>query len=233
MEIVAALRDATLGVVADTYLGLAGAHAEAGEAEAAATAISQAAEAQVLRGSSQARLTIGKLREVLPAERQWQADALEARIGFPEDLAGSLEALRAAAEHARGDEEHLEHLANYCDLLAFASEFDAVLNVTADLTIAGPNGRSRASSLPRSPRRLGRFRFLRGRGRLDELLLALDRVDEPVWTGLAWQRRGASFARAGQVDRSQDAYRRAIAAFSALPATRSRLRMPSTRFSLQ
>ena len=135
MEIVAALRDATLGVVADTYLGLAGAHAEAGEAEAAATAISQAAEAQVLRGSSQARLTIGKLREVLPAERQWQADALEARIGFPEDLAGSLEALRAAAEHARGDEEHLEHLANYCDLLAFASEFDAVLNVTADLTI--------------------------------------------------------------------------------------------------
>lgn len=218
MEIVAALRDATLGVVADTYLGLAGElYAEAGEAEAAATAISQAAEAQVLRGSSQARLTIGKLREVLPAERQWQADALEARIGFPEDLAGSLEALRAAAEHARGDEEHLEHLANYCDLLAFASEFDTVLNVTADLTIAGPTDEAELRLCLDRLDALDASDSYGGGADWDELLLALDRVDEPVWTGLAWQRRGASFARAGQVDRSQDAYRRAIAAFSRAP----------------
>lgn len=218
MGIVAALREAALGVAADTYLGLAGElYAEAGEAEAAATAISQAAEAQVRRGSSQARLTVGKLREVLSAEREWQADALEARIGFPEDLAGALEALRVAAERTRRDKGHLEHLANYCDLLAFASEFDTVLKVTADLSLAEP---ADEAELRLSLNRLDALDAANSydeEADWDDLLLALDRGDEPVWAGLAWQRRGASFARAGQVDRSQDAYRRAMAAFSRAP----------------
>lgn len=218
MSIIGVLHDASLGVVADTYLGLAGElYAEAGEAEAASTAISQAAEAQVVRGSSQARVTVGKLRKVLPADQQWRADALEARTGFPEDLAGSLEALRVAAQRTLGEEQHLEHLANYCDLLAFAGELDTVLEVTADLVISEPADEAELRLCLNRLDALDAVDANGGGARWDELLLALDRGAKPLWAGLAWQRRGASFARATEVDRCQDAYRRAIAAFSRVP----------------
>jgi len=216
IEIVDALRKAGLGVVAETYLRLAGElYAEAGDTEAAARAISQAAEAQVSRGTSNARFTIEKLREVLPAEQQWQADAFEARVGFAEDLASSLEALRIAAGLAE-KREGFKHLADYTDLLAFAGDFETVLAVTADQMISEP------ADEPELRVYLNRLDALDVAGSADtskdwdDLLLALDCGDKPLWAGLAWQRRGASLARAGKVDRCQDAYRRAIAAYSSV-----------------
>ncbi len=215
IEIVAALREAGLGVVAETYLRLAGElYAEAGDMEAAARAISQAAEDQVTRGTSNARFTVEKLREVLPAEQQWQADALEARIGFAENLASALEALRIAAERTERGDEGFKHLANYTDLLAFAGDFETVLAVTAEQTISEPADETELRVY------LNRLDALDVAGSAetsrdwDELLLALDRGNKPLWAGLAWQRRGASLARAGKVDRCQGAYRRAISAFS-------------------
>jgi hypothetical protein len=219
MEIVTALHEAGLGIVAETYLGLAAElYAKAGDNEAAAKAILEVAEAQVKRGTSAASFTTDKLRKILPTESQWKADALDARISFAEDLAGSLEALRIATERSRTDDEGpFEHLANYTDLLEFAGEFDTILGVTADLTTFEPTNEALLRLCLNRLDSLDAISSPEASAGWDELLLAVDRGTEPLWAGLSWQRRGVSLAQAGEVNRCQDAYRRAMAAFSLVP----------------
>jgi hypothetical protein len=218
VEIATSLQAAGLGVVGETYLQLAGElYAEAGNGAAAAQAISEAAEAQVTRGTSAAGFSVKKLRMVLPAEQKWQADALEARIDFPEDLGAALEALRIAAEESRDGKSSLKYLADYTDLLAFASDFEEILALTAGLTVSQPASEYELRVYLNRLDALESEESLETSAPWNELLLFLDHGPEPLWTGLAWQRRGASLARAGEVDRCQDAYRRAMAAFSRVP----------------
>ncbi len=214
-----ALKDAALGIVAETYLRLAGElYGEAGDGEAAARVLKEVAEGQVLRGgASSVRLTVGELRKFLAPEWGWEANAFEARVDFGHDMTEAIDALRVACEKSEGREDADEHLANYTDLLAFAGESKAVHQATEAVASCEP---ADEVSLRIQLNRLDALNAL-GSSELEsqwaELLRNLDRGQEPVWAGIAWQRRGASLARDGEVDRCHDAYRRAMGAFSAVP----------------
>jgi hypothetical protein len=214
LKIATALEESGLGVVAESYLQLAGElFGSSGETDAAFEAFLKVAEEQVARGAGSASLAIGRLEKALPVDRAWEAEALRARLDFSADPEGAREALREAAETG----ESRRHLANYTDLLAITGAHEELLSATSDHATSNPRDE------PDLMLQLDRLDALSASGSPDadtawaQLLRNLDVGSEVVWRGIAWQRRGAQLAREGDVSRSHDAYQHAMAVFAQLP----------------
>jgi len=217
-DIATSLRDRNLDVVAETYAILAGETlAKSGDTEGGAAALISVAKDQISRGSGFASLTVGKAEEALPEDQKWQARALRAKLDFGRDETFALKALEEAVTKSAGRPEHIEYLADLTDLLAFLEDFSRIDELVGDFEDGSSESfdvlrislnRAEASALARPGSSVEVW---------DDLITKLDEMNQPIWAGIAWQRKGAHEARVEAVSESEESYRKAISSFARVP----------------
>jgi hypothetical protein len=188
-----------------------------GQRSRAAAVLLEVAHRRIARGTRLASSTIRALREALEPAAAWIPDALEAAADWPGRGKAPVDALLDAARRAEGREDELWYVAAAVDLLALYGRYPEVIELTA--SVAGrplADGERLAIELDR----LEALEATTSAADVEEgwleLLRWVDSEGSTESAGVAWQRRGATFAEREQVAAAHDAYRRAMGAWATL-----------------
>jgi hypothetical protein len=216
LDVVVQLDDAGLSVAAENVrIRAATLLADAERHSDAAGVLTEVIRGQVARDSELAAGNVTKLREVLTPEERWRADGLEAIATWPNHIAQSIETLRTSAERATEDQDKLPLIATAVDLLSLVGRHADALDAAAPFT---------ASPLADGERVAIELDVLNARealGDVDDvetawlaLLRFVDAHASVEARGVAWQRRGLALAERGDLPQADDAYRRAMTAWT-------------------
>jgi tetratricopeptide (TPR) repeat protein len=218
LDVVDRLNRAGLPIAAEALTERSGALlAGGGEREAAVDVLVGVVEARVDRGARWAAQSTLAAVEPLVGEDGWIVSALQARIDWPEVGVGALEPLRAAVMASRGRPDHPRWLSAYTAQLVLFGDMEPVIEATEEICETPRMVGARiAVELDRLDALDARDDERAKEGWLD-VLRWVDREARPAERGLAWQRRGLALARREQVAEAEDAYRRAIEAWAAVP----------------
>lgn len=189
--------------------------AAAGESTRSLELLIDIADARAARGSRWAVQAVARTARATGAP-PWIPDAMEALVLWTEQPR-ALDQLKEATDRSAGSSDNLRWLAAYVDLLYLHGRFQELLDITSGLSSPNPGGNSLAILLDR----LEAMESL-GRGESADtewlaLLRTLDEQQADLDAALAYQRRATMLAYREDLSGAEDAYRRAIAHWAAVP----------------